>query len=60
MDIESVFLSRLSEFPEAKAKYDRLPESHKNEYVKYITEAKRESTMLKRINKSIEMIIKGR
>lgn len=45
--------------PEAKAFFDSLAFSHKREYVGWIHEAKKEETRIKRVNKTIEMLLKG-
>jgi uncharacterized protein YdeI (YjbR/CyaY-like superfamily) len=43
--------------PEAKAILDKLPESHRNEYLKWIGEAKKETTMQRRLQKLIPMLL---
>ncbi len=44
----------------ASATYERLPYSHRKEYVRWITEAKREQTRLDRVAKAVEMLRDGR
>lgn len=42
----------------AKPAYDKLSPSHQREYIKWITEAKKEETREKRVSKMIEMLTK--
>ena len=42
---------------EAEAIFDKLPESHRNEYLKWIGEAKKEATMQRRLQKLIPMLL---
>jgi hypothetical protein len=44
---------------DAKAFFDKLPYTHKREYVTWINEAKKEETRQKRIVKTIEMLKKN-
>jgi hypothetical protein len=46
--------------PAAQAVFDRLSYTHQREYVRWITEAKREQTRLRRIQQTIEMLIRGK
>ena len=46
----------LVETPEAKELFDALPPSHQKEYIKWIDEAKKPETKIKRIQKTTEMI----
>lgn len=43
----------------AKATWDRFAPSHKKEYINWITEAKKEETRLRRIEKAVAMIAEG-
>jgi Bacteriocin-protection, YdeI or OmpD-Associated/Domain of unknown function (DUF1905) len=45
---------------QAKAIFDKLSYTHRREYVRWIEEAKRAETRQNRINKTIEMLKKGR
>jgi hypothetical protein len=45
---------------EAKAFFDKLSYSHKQEYVTWINEAKKEETRQRRVLKTIEMLKEGR
>lgn len=42
----------------AKSVYEKLSPSHQREYIKWITEAKKEETREKRVSKMIEMLTK--
>lgn len=46
--------------PDAQAFFNRLSYTHQREYVRWITEAKREQTRQARIQRTIEMLIKGK
>jgi len=45
--------------PDAKAVYEGLAYSHRKEYVRWITEAKREETRKNRVEKTIERLLQG-
>lgn len=57
--IPSDFLMALNKNSVAKKSFDAFSNSHKKEYIEYITEAKRTETRMKRIQKSIEMLKEG-
>lgn len=44
---------------EARAAYDKLAYSHRKEFVRWITEAKREATRADRVTKTLEMLRAG-
>src|SRR5579863_626461 len=44
----------------AKAKFDKVPPSHRREYIEWITEAKTEPTREKRIATTIEWVLEGK
>ena len=46
--------------PKARASYDQLAYSHRKEYVDWITEAKREDTRRRRVEKAVAMLREGR
>lgn len=46
--------------PGAAAAFERLAYSHRKEYVRWVTEAKREQTRIDRIAKAVEMVRAGR
>lgn len=45
--------SALEKAPEAKAVFEKLPPSHKKEYVRWISEAKKPETRIDRAEKAI-------
>ena len=48
-DMPADLLAALRANPAAEAMFDALPPSHRREYVRWINEAKRDSTRLRRI-----------
>ncbi|MBW6439090.1 YdeI/OmpD-associated family protein [Actinoplanes hulinensis] len=44
----------------AKAAYEKLAYSHRKEFVRWITEAKRDATRAERVTKTVEMLREGR
>lgn len=46
--------------PAAQARYDKLSYTHRKEYVRWITEAKRPETRTTRLSKTIEMLQAGK
>lgn len=46
----------LAKDAEARAKFESMPPSHQREYVRFIGEAKKEETRLRRVGKAIAMI----
>lgn len=55
-DLEHVFTLH----PKAKDFYDSLPYTHKKEYVRWITEAKREDTRKRRLDAALEKLRAGK
>jgi len=49
----------LKENPKAKAVFEKLSFTHQKEYVTWINEAKKEETRVRRITKTMEMLVKG-
>lgn len=47
----------LATHPRASLAWDRLPPSHRRQYLKWVSEAKRETTRDKRIAKMLQMIL---
>jgi len=45
--------------PKAKAVFEKLSFTHQKEYVTWINEAKKEETRVRRITKTMEMLVKG-
>ncbi|WP_373310197.1 YdeI/OmpD-associated family protein [Capnocytophaga stomatis] len=48
----------LKETPEAYTVFRKMPPSHRNEYIKWINEAKKQETKEKRLQKMLEMLLK--
>lgn len=48
----------LKETPEAYVVFQTMPPSHRNEYIKWINEAKKQETKEKRLQKMLEMLLK--
>ena len=57
MQIPPEFEAVLSSNTEAKTLFDRLPPSHRSEYINWISEGKREDTRKSRAAKAIEMLL---
>ena len=53
-------LEALEVYPSAKANFDKLPPSHRKEYVRWIFSAKRPETILKRIAEAISLLERNR
>jgi hypothetical protein len=49
----------LKQFPEALAVYEKLSYTHRKEYVRWITEAKKVETRETRLHKTIDLLLKG-
>ncbi|HHX65141.1 MAG TPA: YdeI/OmpD-associated family protein, partial [Chloroflexi bacterium] len=47
----------LEQNPAAKARYARLSYSHQREYVRWINDAKRPETRVRRIDKMVQMLV---
>jgi len=54
------FLKALAKNSKAKTTFDGFSPSHRREYIEWILEAKREETVKKRIEASIEMLSEGK
>jgi uncharacterized protein YdeI (YjbR/CyaY-like superfamily) len=50
---------RLKDKPEVQSFFDSLAYTHRKEYVRWITEAKREETRLSRLEKTMEKLSAG-
>lgn len=55
-----IFLKALGKNNKAKTTFDNFSPSHRREYIEWILEAKREETVKKRIEASIEMLSEGK
>ncbi|MDQ7948902.1 MAG: YdeI/OmpD-associated family protein, partial [Pedobacter sp.] len=54
------FAAALAENPLAKQQFDNFSPSHRREYLEWITEAKTETTKLKRLSTAIEWLSEGK
>jgi hypothetical protein len=59
VDLPSDLQQALQARPQAQVIFDRLSYTHQKEYVRWISEAKRPETRQKRLQKTLEMLIKG-
>lgn len=50
----------LNDHPAAAAAFEALPFSHKREYVDWILEARRPETRARRIEQTLERLVRGR
>ena len=57
VEIPEDFSKRLDQNPDAKAYFEGLSYTHRKEYVRWITEAKKQETREKRLQKAIQMIL---
>lgn len=60
LTVPDYFLSALDTHPEAKKQFDQFSISHRNEYVEWLTEAKREATRDKRLATTLEWLAEGK
>jgi uncharacterized protein YdeI (YjbR/CyaY-like superfamily) len=56
-DIPADLAAALAAAPEAKARFEKMPPSHRREYVKYIDEARRPETRARRIAAALKKIL---
>lgn len=56
--IPSVLNNMLIKNKKAFEKFSSMPPSHQKEYISYITEAKKEETQMRRVEKVLEMLLK--
>jgi uncharacterized protein YdeI (YjbR/CyaY-like superfamily) len=59
VEVPPALAEALQADPEAKAIYDGLAFTHRNEYARWIAEAKREETRERRVVKALEMLHAG-
>ncbi|GAA4859225.1 YdeI/OmpD-associated family protein [Paenibacillus vulneris] len=59
LEIPEDFQAELESKPEIKAFFDGLSFTHRKEYVRWITDAKREETRVSRVQKSLEKLAAG-
>lgn len=60
LTIPEYFQKRLNKNKTAKATFEKMPPSHKKEYLEWITEAKTETTREKRISTTLEWLAEGK
>ncbi|HKI79807.1 MAG TPA: YdeI/OmpD-associated family protein [Ignavibacteriaceae bacterium] len=60
LEIPGYFRIKLNKNKKAKITFDKFSQSHKNEYIEWITEAKTETTRDKRITTSIDYLSNGK
>lgn len=59
VDVPPDLKALLEQVPEAMVIYEKLSYTHKKEYVRWITEAKKAETRENRLHKTIELLLKG-
>jgi hypothetical protein len=59
VEVPDDLTAALTADPEAKAAFEAMAFSHRKEFVRWVTEAKREATRNQRITKTIEMLRAG-
>lgn len=60
VEVPDDLAAALAADPDARARFDGLAPSHRKEFVRWVTEAKRESTRADRVAKTLEMLRDGR
>ena len=60
VEVPAALATALASDPAAKAAFDGMAFSHRKEYARWITEAKREETRQSRVHKALEMLREGR
>jgi hypothetical protein len=60
VDIPEPLSAALAADPQARASFEAMAFTHRKEYARWITEAKREDTMQRRVLQAIEMIKAGK
>jgi uncharacterized protein YdeI (YjbR/CyaY-like superfamily) len=58
VEIPAEFQKALAAKPAVLKKFEAMPPSHRRDYVKWITEAKKDETRLNRIERALSMILK--
>jgi len=57
MNIPSYIVEFLNNKPDSAAAFEKLPPSHQKEYVRWIEEAKKQETKLRRMEKMVGMLM---
>ena len=60
VEVPDDLAAALSADADARARFDGLAPSHRKEFVRWVTEAKREATRADRVTKTLEMLREGR
>jgi uncharacterized protein YdeI (YjbR/CyaY-like superfamily) len=60
LEVPEAFRAALDRDPKAKATFEGFSRSHRNEYVEWITEARRDETRDRRIRTAIEWLAEGK
>lgn len=60
VEVPEDLAAALTADPDARARFDGLAPSHRKEFVRWVTEAKRETTRADRVAKTLEMLREGR
>jgi hypothetical protein len=58
-DIPDDLSAAFADSPDAKSAFEALAPSHRKEFVRWITEAKRDTTRTQRVTKTIDMLLAG-
>lgn len=59
VEVPADLLTALDGQPSARDYFNKLSYSHQKEYVKYITEAKKPETRARRVEKTVEMLVRA-
>lgn len=60
VEVPDDLAAALAAAPEAQAHYEKLSYSHRKEYVRWITEAKKAETRANRVSRTVEMLLEGK
>lgn len=60
VEVPPALATRLDEDPAAKAAFDALAPSHRKEFARWISEAKREETRASRVEQTLQLLREGR
>ncbi|MDH4275524.1 MAG: YdeI/OmpD-associated family protein [Gammaproteobacteria bacterium] len=57
IDIPNELAEMLSQNGNARAAFEKLSPSHRNEYARWVSEAKRQETRVRRARKTLDMLL---
>jgi Bacteriocin-protection, YdeI or OmpD-Associated/Domain of unknown function (DUF1905) len=60
VEVPGALAAALAADPEASASFERMAFTHRKEYARWVTEAKKEETRQRRVQQAVEMIRSGR